>query len=211
MESSPTVALEVADRVITGDWAVSHGVWNLEMTLEGAPGPLALEGHFMTVAQKVDGEWKTAGVVTNYYADPPEGTPVGEPPSEAPPDLTDSVLAELADYYATHYSMGHGDMVASRYAEDGMAAFANLPVARGRAAIAERLSERIGAGDDPQLAIHEVGAQDIGEGWVLGGGWYEIASSAGDMMGNYMMLCREGADGNMQIHWAVSNGHPVAE
>ena len=30
-------------------------------------------------------------------------------------------------------------------------------------------------------------------------------------MGGYMMLCRTGADGNMEIHWAVSNGQPVSQ
>jgi hypothetical protein len=165
----------------------------------------------MTVSHKIDGEWKTAAVITNYHADPPEGTPVAEGSSEPPPELADSALAEVSAYYATHFNMGHGDMVAGRYAEDGLAAFANLPVATGRAAIAEQLNARIAEGDDPQLTIHEVGAVDMGDGWTVGGGWYEMASSAGDVTGSYMMLCRAGEDGTMEIQWAVSNGNPAMQ
>ena len=140
MASTPTVSVDVADRVINGDWAVTHGTWGMEAMPEGAPAPLATEGHFFNVSQKIDGEWKTTWNITNYHAEPPEGTPFveGMGEGEEPPELTDSPLAEVADYYATHYNMGHGDMVASRYAEDGMAAFANMPEAMGRAAIAER-------------------------------------------------------------------------
>ncbi len=211
MASDPTLSLDVADRVIIGDDAVSHGVWGMEMTPEGAPGPLALDGHFMTVSRKENGEWKTAAVITNYHAVPPEGTPVGEAPAEAPPELTDSALSELADYYETHFSMGHGDMVASRFAEDAMAAFANQPALTGRAAIAESMNARIEEAGGPQLTIHEVAAMDLGDGWVFGGGWYEMAAAAGDSSGSYLMLCRAGADGNMEIHWAVSNGQPASQ
>jgi uncharacterized protein (TIGR02246 family) len=211
MASSPTLSLDVSDRVISGSTAVSHGVWSLEMTPEGAPGPLALEGHFMTLATKESGEWKTNLVITNYHADPPEGTPVGEPPAEAPPELTDSPLSELATYYATHYSMGHGDMVASRYAENAVAAVANRPVAQGRAAIAADMNARIAEAGDSQLTIHEVMAQDMGDGWFVGAGWYEMATDAGDSSGAFVMLCRAGADGNMEIQWVVSNGQPVTE
>ncbi len=211
MAGNPTLALEVADRKIMGESAVSHGTWSVETTPEGAPGPLALDGHFMTVARKIDGDWKTTAVITNYHAVPPEGTPVGEMPAEAPPELTDSPLSELADYYATHFNMGHGDMVASRYAGDAMAAIANQPVSIGRDAIAASLNARIEEGGGPQLAIHEVAAEDLGDGWVIGGGWYELAGDAGNSQGAFMMLCRSGADGNMEIHWVVSNGQPVTE
>jgi hypothetical protein len=102
-------------------------------------------------------------------------------------------------------------MVASRFTEDAVAAFANLPLAEGRAAVAERLNTRIAEGDSPQIAVHQVAAMDIGDGWVVGGGWYEMSSSTGDMDGSWMLLARPGDDGNMQIHWLVSNGQPAMQ
>lgn len=210
MAGNPTLGVEVADRVIEAQWAVSRGTWSLETTPEGAPAALALHGNFMAAYEKIGGEWKAKAVVTNYDAQPPAEMPRAEAPAEAPPDMTDSPLAEVAAYYATHFNMGHGDMVASRYAEDAVAAFANLPVANGRAAIAAQLNGRIAEGN-PQITIHEVDAQEIGDGWVLGGGWYEISATTGDVDGAYMMLARPGADGNMQIQWAVSNAQPVMQ
>jgi uncharacterized protein (TIGR02246 family) len=210
MAGSPTLSIDVADRVITDGDAVSYGAWAVETTPEGAPAPMAIDGHFMTVHRKEGGEWRTAAVLTNYDEEPPAEMPRAEDTGEAPPDLTDSALAELAGYYATHFNMGHGDMVASRYAEDAVASFANLPLASGRAAIAEQLNARTAEGD-PQITIHEVEAMDIGDGWTLGAGWYEISAATGNSDGAYMMLTRAGDDGNMQIHWAVSNGNPVAQ
>ena len=157
-----------------------------------------------------DGEWQTGAVITNYDEPPPPDLPRGEAPAEAPPELTDSPLSELTEYYATHFNMGHGDMVASRYAEDAVAAFANMPMASGRAAIAEQLNARVADGN-PQLTIHEVEAMDIGDGWFVGGGWYESSSASGDTSGAYILLARAGDDGNMQIHWVVTNGNPVTQ
>jgi ketosteroid isomerase-like protein len=164
----------------------------------------------MTVHHKVDDEWTTQAVISNYSATPPEGAPRAQPPAESPPDLTDSPMAELAAFYTRHFNMGHGDVVASRYAEDAVVTFADSPVVTGRAAVAEQLNQRIAAGETPQITIHEVEAMDIGDGWVLGGGWYELSSAAvGNSQGSWMNLARAGDDGAMQIHWAVTNGHPV--
>ena len=207
MAGEPTLSLDVLDRTILGDNAISLGTWSLETTPEGASESMTLGGHFLNWSVKVDGEWMTSAVVTNYDAEPPAEAPRAEPPAEEPEELTDSPLAELTEYYATHFNMGHGDMVADRYTEDAMAAVANQPLASGRAAIAAQLNERVADGS-PQLTIHEVAAEDLGDGWILGGGWYEIATEAGGSAGAYMLLARAGDDGNMQIHRVVSNGQP---
>jgi len=211
MAAQPTLALNVDDRIITGDAAVSRGTWAVEQTPEGADAPVTLDGHYLTVQAKIDGEWKTTVVITNYDEAPPEGTPYNETVGEAPPELTDSPLSELVAYYATHWNMGHGDMVASRYAEDAVAAFADMPQASGREAIAAQMNERIEGGNTPQLTIHEVAAEDIGGGYYIGGGWYEMVADAGNSVGAYIMLVRAGDDGTMQIQWAVSNAQPAMQ
>lgn len=210
MAGDPTLALDVAERIITDDAAVSHGVWDLRTTPEGATEELSMSGHFMTVHGKTDGEWKTMAVITNYDAEPPADAPRGESPAEAPEELTDSPLAELTEFYATHYNMGHGDVVASRFTEDAVGGFANEMPIQGRDSIAARLNTAMAEGN-PQLTIHEVAAQDMGDGWVLGGGWFELAAETGDSDGSYMLLARPDADGNMQIHWLVSNLQPVTQ
>ena len=53
--------------------------------------------------------------------------------------------------------------------------------------------------------------QDLGDGWVWGAGWYEMATSDGNSNGIYGLLARAGDDGNMQMHWVVSNGWPAQE
>lgn len=206
----PTLDLEAIERIITDQWAVTMGRWSIEGTPEGAEGPMMLGGHYMSASQKVDGEWLTMGVITNYDQEPPPEAPRGEPPAEAPPDVADSPLAELAEYWATHYNMQHADMVASRYTEDAMVAFANRPLVQGRDAVAEQLAAAMEEGE-PQITIHEVDYRDIGDGWILSGGWYEQSTAQGDVSGGYMGLSRPDAEGNMQIHWHVSNGHPVME
>lgn len=207
---SPTLDLEVIDRVLTDQWAIAMGRWNIEGTPEGADASMMMGGHYMSAHQKVGDEWRTMYVITNYDQEPPPEAPRGEPPAEEPPESTDSPLAELAEYWVTHYNMHHPDMVASRYAEDAMVAFANRPLAEGREAVAEQLAAAIEEGE-PEITIHEVDFQEIGDGWILSGGWYEQSTTAGDVAGAYMGLSRPDAEGNMQIHWHVSNGHPVME
>lgn len=210
MAGQPTLTLDVADRIIMGDNAVSRGMWSVETTPEGATAPMTIDGHYMTVQSKIDGDWQTVAVITNYDEEPPADLPRGESPAEEPEELADSPLAELADYYATHYNMGHGDMVASRYTEDAVAALANTPLLQGREAIAAHLNTAM-AERNPQLTIHEVAAEDLGDGWILGGGWYEVTSDTGDGNGAFMLLTRTDAEGNRQIHWSVSNLQPVMQ
>ena len=140
-QMSPTLALETGDRMIFGDVAITRGRWELQGTVDGEA--TTADGHFLTFASKTDGEWKNNFVVTNYDEAPPADYPWNYGDNEAPPDLEDSPLAELTGYYATHFNMGHGGMVASRYTEDAVAAVANMPLAVGRDAIEAQLTERI--------------------------------------------------------------------
>jgi hypothetical protein len=174
--------------------------------------PTSFTGSWMAGYAKMDGAWKSSVLLTNYDTAPPENptdpiTPEGPPP----PDLEDDPMAELMGYYATHFNMGHGGMVASRYAENGLAAFADGPLLDGRAAIEENLTTRIAELGNPQLTIHRVAAEDIGDGYVFGGGWYELSSDSGNSVGNFLVLAQTGDDGNLQIQWAMSNGQPIEQ
>ena len=208
MESNPTLAVETADVEVFGDTAAAHGSYSVDIAPEGADA-MSVTGNWMGSYEKVDGDWKIAVLLTNYDGDPPENLPEPMTPGEAPPEQEDSPLAELLGYYATHFNMGHGGMVASRYTEDAVSAIGGGPKLEGRAAIEEDLSARIEELGNPQLTIHIVGAEDVGDDYVFGGGWYEMAAETGDSTGAFLILARRGDDGNLQIQWAATNGLPV--
>ena len=126
-------------------------------------------------------------------------------------EVEDSLIAELMGYYGTHFNMGHPGMVASRYAENAVAAISGRPKMVGRAAIEEDMSARMEVAGNPQLTIHVAGAQDLGDGYVFGGGWYETASDSGNQAGSFLVLARADDAGNMQIQWTISNGLPTNE
>ncbi|MCH7823451.1 MAG: SgcJ/EcaC family oxidoreductase [Acidobacteria bacterium] len=208
MEGNPTLAVETADVAVFGDTAVAHGSYSVEIAPEGADA-MSVTGNWMASYEKADGDWKIAVLLSNYDGDPPEDLPDPTTPAEPPPEQEDSPLAELLGYYATHFNMGHGGMVASRYTEDAMAAFAGGPKLEGRAAIEEDLNARIEELGNPQLTIHVVAGDEVGDDFVFGGGRYEMAAEAGDSQGAFLILAKRGDDGNLQIQWAVSNGLPV--
>ena len=211
MEASPTLSVDTADVAVFGDAAVAHGSYAVEVTPEGGEA-VTTTGSWMGSYERVDGEWKIGVLLTNFDDDPPENMPEPMGGDEPPPDMDDSPIAELMGYYATHFNMGHGGMVASRYAEDAIAAFAGQPKLEGRAAIEENMNARIDEAGNPQLTIHVVDAQEVGEEFVFGGGWYEMsADNTGNSAGAFLVLARRGEDGNLQIQWAASNGNPVIE
>lgn len=210
MDASPTLSVFPAAWIVVGDNAVGRGAYGLELAPEGED-PVSFDGNWMAAYERVDDTWKLDGLITNYNAPPPAGLPAGTPPGEAPPEATDSPVAELLSYYATHFNMGHASMVADVYDEDAVSGSSNQPLAEGRAAIEAALVERMAEGS-PQLTIHEVGFADLGEGWVIDGGWYEITATTEDgevrQTGAYMLLCRQADDGSFKLHWVVSNGQP---
>ncbi|HEX9699841.1 MAG TPA: nuclear transport factor 2 family protein [Acidobacteriota bacterium] len=205
---SPTLTVDTADRVIVGDAAVARGTFSVEMTPEGAAEPMTVSGNFMTLHQRAAGEWKIHRLITNFDSEPAPGTEMTGLPAEAPPELADSPLAAVRDYYQTHFNMGHGSMVASMFEEDAVVAFANQPWMEGRAAVEAHLNAEVEAGATG-LVIHPVGAEDLGEGWAIEGGWFEINTAGGMVNGTYMVLGRQQDDGAYRIHWSLANGHPA--
>lgn len=208
MAGSPTLSLETGDVMVFGDHAVARGSYSVSLTPEGA-GALSLAGSYITHFVKADGQWKINGVLSNYDAAPPAGVPTAELTGDPPPD--EGTLAELATAYTQSMNAGDWAGVAALYTEDATVAFSNGPALQGRAAIQARLAETF-TGGAPTIEIHDVGTVDVGDGYVVDGGWFTLnattAEGAITQTGTYMSLARRDADGSWKIHWSVSNGQP---
>ncbi len=205
MAASPTVSLTPGETLVMGDNAVAWGGYAIEVTPPDAD-PMGYSGTWITAFTKVSGEWKIMGSLNNYDAVPPEGITFAEPDPEEPAE--EGTMMDVVEAYETHWNAGDASQVASLYTEDAMSAFANNPAVQGRAAIQAVLGERMGAAPTT-IDIHDVGTAEMGDGWAIDGGWYEInAADGGDPVqaGAYMTLSRQAADGTWQIHWAVTNG-----
>jgi uncharacterized protein (TIGR02246 family) len=192
--ASPTLSLEPAETMILGDMAVSHGSYTYES--QGT----STRGHYMTASAKQEsGEWMGMGSITNRYSPLPEGTAPQPLPDERPPE--EGMMTELVEQFERHYNLGHADMVADLYAENAVAAFSDAPASVGRAAIAAELQRRMDQGP-AALDIHDRGSVDLGDGWMLDGGDWEVTAEDGTVMreGFYMNLVHNG-----QIVWGVTN------
>lgn len=213
MEGSPTVTLPppgAGETMVFGDRAVSMGSYEIETTPAGSD-PMSISGSYIISFSKESGEWKIASIVTNYDSPRPEGWAYESMGDEPPED--EGTMTDLVEGYARHWNLGHPSMVADYYTEDARVAYSDSPVVTGRAAVASELEESI-TENPSQLTIHDVATWELGEGWALDGGWYQMdAPDGGDPMlaGTYLILCKQAEDGSWQIHWAVSNGHPLAD
>ena len=209
MEFSPELAITTGGVIVLGDDAVAHGSYSVSVTPEGAES-VTSTGNWLSRLAKVDGDWKWAVSLINYDTAPPEG--LTEPVVEEGEGSGDGVelLEELSGYYETHFNMGHAGMVASRYADDAVAALSGQPKLEGRAAIEENMAARMEALGNPQLKHYVGGARELGDGFVFGGGRYEMTSDSGNATGWFLVLARPDEDGNLQIHWNASNGLPAS-
>ncbi|MCI0436236.1 MAG: SgcJ/EcaC family oxidoreductase [Gemmatimonadetes bacterium] len=208
MAGSPTLSLTPSETQVLGDAAVARGTYSVTATPEAGTA-MTLTGNYMTAFMRENGTWKIFAVVTNFDAPPPEDLPRGESPAEPPPE--NGTLTSLYSAYTQHHNLGHAPMVADLYTEDAFVAFPDAPAATGRAAIEASLAERMAQGN-PQLTIHAVGTEELGE-WAIDGGWYEVKTTTEQgettASGAYMLLARRAADGSWKIHWLVSNGRPA--
>ena len=121
-------------------------------------------------------------------------------------------MTDLVAGFVQHYNMGHASVVAGLFADSAIAAFADNPLSRGRAAIAAYLTAEIAQGS-PQLTVHDVHTDMLPGGWAIDGGWYEVKATApsGPMTrtGAYMLLASQQPDKTWKIHWFASNGGPA--
>lgn len=209
MAGSPTLDLDATDYMVFGDVAVGHGQYSVETTPPDME-TMSMSGHWIAYFNRQpDDTWKIGWVTSNYSHAWPEGATAGPQPAEPPANA--GTMTELVQDWATHYNMGHPDMVADFHTEDGFAAFSEGPVLNGRDAIEAALAERLEAAP-VDIEIHDVETMDLGDGWAMDGGWYQLnAKDSGEMVraGGYMALARQADDGSWQLHWVVTNGYPA--
>ncbi len=211
LAGSPTLTLNAAETKIFGDRAASRGSYTIAMTPPGGAA-VTLAGNYMTTFVRDNGAWKIGGVVTNYDAPPPAGTPRDTTPPAGPVPPDNGTLKDLVAAYTEHYNQGHASVVAGLYTDSAFSAFGDAPAKQGRAAIEAYLTEQMAEGS-PQLTIHAVQTTEFPDGWAIDGGWFEIKATTPQgpvgRMGAYMLLARRGADNSWKIHWSITNVGPA--
>lgn len=190
---------------VAGDAAVARGHFSITTPVEGAD-PVVVSGHYMTYFVRMDGEWKIQVVASTYDSEPMPEMVMGTI-SPNVDDVEDTAMEGLMTAYETAWAAGDASAVAMLYTDDAHVAFANQSVVEGRAAVEARMAERMGG----TLDIHSKQTIDLGDGWMVNGGWYEIATDDGNSGGKYLLLASTADDGSHQIQWLVSNGRPVPE
>lgn len=204
--ASPQVDIEVDDQMIAGDLGVARGTFSYEPTAEGATG--GASGYWMSLADRTEDGWKLRGIVSNVDSEQerPNFTHADLPPGEG--DMGTELVADGAEYYQTHFNMGHPDMVAARYAEDAVAMMGGRSAVTGREAIAAALKEYTDQG--AQLTISPWAAEPFGEDMVVGLGTFTMELEGQTAEGHYTGLYRVLDDGTTQIVWALTSVNPPA-
>ncbi|HSG46454.1 MAG TPA: nuclear transport factor 2 family protein [Longimicrobiales bacterium] len=205
---APTIDITPVETVVVGDLAMSIGSYSVSAAPEGAD-PVSFSGTYINSMARVDGEWVITGTVTNYDSPRPEGWAWNPPmEGEVPPDS--AIFPEMITAYEAAWNAGDGAALAAMYTENARAAWTDAPLVSGRAAIEAAAMARTTTGST--LDLHEVGGEDLGDGWTGVGGWYSVTGPDGEVMrqGIWMNLVRTGEDGTPRIHWTVSNGRPGA-
>lgn len=202
-DASPELSLDQIDEMLFGDTVISIGRWSVTVTPEQGADPVTREGHYMVSHTPDEDGWEIGGVITNYDSQQPPEALQGTMSDEAPEE--ESILGSFSEAYEAAWNAGDAEAVAALYTEDTWAALGNAPVAEGRAAVQQAMEQRVRG----EIDIHGVGSADLGDGWVLDGGWFEVSgASDGDYVGTYWTLSQADADGERRIHWMVSNGRP---
>lgn len=214
MAMRPDLEITADDRMRFGDVALERGTYEVSMTPEGGEAVTAT-GHYLNLVERADEGWRIAWLAANYDA-PPAITPPASEAEEAgmmaeaaePP----AGLAELESAYEEHFNLGHAEMVADLYTEDGVAMLSERDAASGRTAIAAALGELMAEGS-PQLDIHLAEVRTLAEGWAAGRGWFTLEAGAegerSTTEGRYLALYRQGEDGSWKVHWVLSNTDPA--
>ncbi|WP_419165768.1 YybH family protein [Candidatus Palauibacter sp.] len=125
--------------------------------------------------------------------------------AEAMPDA-EAAMTEITDYWQTHFNMGHGSMVASKYAEDAILWGSSGAMLYGREAIGAGLQARIDA-EGSQIAIHPGETMGFGDQLVARGHYVltgEVDGRAATNSGYYMALA-DNTDGEWSLKGMVSN------
>lgn len=118
-----------------------------------------------------------------------------------------AAVAALADYYETHFNMGHGSMVAGKFAENGLSWTGNGGMAFGREAIGAALTAQIEA-TSPTIDLTQDEILLFGDYAVTRGTFSltgTLDGAAIENTGNYMSVSSRGEDGTWRIEGGVSN------
>lgn len=202
---SPELALEQIDEMAFGDTVITIGSWSVTATPEEGAEPVTRGGNYMAAHTPSADGWEVSGVITNYDVQQSAEALQGTVPEEAPEEA--SLLDTFSEAYEAAWNAGDAEGVTALYAENAWAAFGNVPAVEGHASIQQVLEQRVRG----EIDIHGVGSMDLGDGWVLDGGWFEIAGAPdGDYVGAYWTLSHAEDDGERRIHWMVSNGRPAS-
>ena len=117
-----------------------------------------------------------------------------------------TVLAEMTDYFETHYNMAHGSMVADLYAEDATYTTASGEVLEGREAIATYFQNGIDA-LSAQIEIDQIEQAVFGDLAVARGTYSITGESEGNPVsygGAYLNVLTRTTDG-WQVQGAMTN------
>ena len=117
-----------------------------------------------------------------------------------------AALTEITDYFQTHYNMGHGSMVAGKFAEDGVLWAASGTMLYGREAVGAGLQARID-GEGSQVQIHPGDMMEFGD-HAVGRGHYVLTGTVdGEEVTNsgYYMTLAGNVDGEWQLKGMVTN------
>lgn len=203
--ASPQVEITQDEALVFGESAVARGTYRLAGNADGTE--FANTGYWMSLASKVDGEWKIRGLVSNLDSQDQAVLPseAAEMP-EAQPSAAS--VAERADYYATHFNLGHPDMVADTYTEDAVTMGSGEAMIAGREAIRARLTAMTDAGSQVDIvpwASHEMD----GGNWVAGVGTFTMSvPDQPDVDGHWHALYQR-VDGELQLHWLLTGQSPA--
>jgi ketosteroid isomerase-like protein len=210
MPASPTLDLTSIESRVFGDYAVALGRCSVHATPPGGTATTSA-GHYLTLFQRMDGTWKIMRVVTNFDAPPPADFVWSEvQPADAA--ANEGTMTALTDAWAQHFNLGHASVVAGHYTDDPKVAFSNGPLRNGKAEVEATLTELAATGS-PQITIHDVYTLDLGNGYALDGGRYEVTTSgeqASQRSGTYMSLVQQQPDRSYKPQWHVSNTWPAA-
>lgn len=130
-----------------------------------------------------------------------EDAAMTEDMADAMPDA-DAAMATITDYWQTHYNMGHGSMVASKFDEDGVLWGSSGAMLYGREAIGEGLQSRMDAGSS-EIAIHPGAAMAFGD-QIVARGHYVLSGGDARNSGYYIAVA-EDADGEWALKGMVAN------
>ena len=205
MDAFGVLALTRDDLHLAGDNAVARGAFSSTTAVEGTD-DVVVSGHYMTWFTRVDGEWKVQVVASNYDSPQAAEAYTGVVSANVD-DEEDDGMDGLMTAYEASWAAGDVAALGMLYTEDAYVSGPDRAPVQGRAAIEASLAERVSG----TLDIHAKGTEDLGDGWAVNGGWYEMMDDSGHNVGNYLLLARATEDGGHQIHWLVSNGRPAPE